>query len=79
MFSLSVLCWASTASAGVGSDLANFWDRAGGGVNYTKPQSYQGQRAGFATGGSLYIRTKQTQCTACQHSASLDPRRLRWY
>ena len=57
--SLSALCWAASASAGVGSDLANFWDRAGGGVNYTKPQSYQGQRAGFATGGSLYIRTKQ--------------------
>ena len=42
----------------LGSDLADFWERSGGGVNVTKPSAYQGQRAGFATLGSVYLRTK---------------------
>ncbi|MEM8970885.1 MAG: conjugal transfer protein TraH [Pseudomonadota bacterium] len=42
----------------VGSDLRDFWDRTGGGVNVTKPTAYQGQQAGYATMGSLYLRTR---------------------
>ena len=46
------------ASADIGSDLKNFWDRAGGGVNYTRPTAYQGQMGGYVTLGSLYVRTQ---------------------
>ena len=46
-------------SDGLGSDLRDFWTRAGGAVNHTRPQTYDGQRAGFATMGSLYVRTAQ--------------------
>ncbi|OUS06304.1 hypothetical protein A9Q96_10035 [Rhodobacterales bacterium 52_120_T64] len=42
----------------VGNDLKDFWERTGGGVNYTRPSAYQGQQAGYATLGSLYVRTK---------------------
>lgn len=44
--------------ADVGSDLRDFWERSGGGVNVTKPTAYQGQQAGYATLGSLYLRTR---------------------
>ena len=47
----------SGTTADVGSDLSDFWSRAGGAVNVTRPQTYDGQRAGFATLGSLYVRT----------------------
>ena len=46
------------AAAQVGSDLRDFWERSGGGVNVTKPTAYQGQQAGYATMGSLYLRTR---------------------
>ncbi len=49
---------AGVVSADVGSDLRNFWERSGGGVNVTKPTAYQGQQAGYATMGSLYLRTR---------------------
>ncbi|WP_171182424.1 conjugal transfer protein TraH, partial [Ruegeria sp. HKCCD8929] len=52
------LCLASPALSQVGSDLRNFWERSGGGVNVTKPTAYQGQQAGYATMGSLYLRTR---------------------
>ena len=45
-------------SGAVGDDLKNFWERTGGGVNYTRPTAYQGQQAGYATLGSLYVRTQ---------------------
>ena len=48
---------APSVSADVGSDLRDFWERTGGGVNVTKPAAYQG-RAGYATLGSLYLRTR---------------------
>ena len=44
--------------ADVASDLRNFWDRTGGGVNYTRPQAYEGQLGGYVTLGSLYVRTR---------------------
>jgi conjugative transfer pilus assembly protein TraH len=42
----------------IGSDLKDFWERTGGGVNVTRPQAYQGQMGGYVTLGSLYLRTK---------------------
>lgn len=48
----------SMVLADVGSDLRDFWERTGGGVNVTKPTAYQGQQAGYATLGSLYLRTR---------------------
>ena len=48
----------SQAVPDVGSDLGNFWDRAGGGVNVTKPTDFEGQQAGYATLGSIYLRTQ---------------------
>ena len=37
--------------------MRDFWDRAGGGANVTRPQAITGQRAGYATMGSLYLRS----------------------
>lgn len=55
---------ASTAFSGsVGNDLKDFWERTGGGVNYTRPTAYQGQQAGYATLGSLYVRTRPRNST----------------
>lgn len=45
------------AAQGLGGDLADFWERTGGGVNYTRPLAYDGQRAGFVSLGSLYVRS----------------------
>lgn len=46
------------ARADVGSDLRNFWENSGGGVNINEPMIYNGQRAGFATLGSVQVRTR---------------------
>lgn len=54
-----LIAGAQASHADIGSDLAGFWERAGGGVNVTRPQTYDGQRAGYATLGSLYVRTAQ--------------------
>ena len=56
-FALALLA-AGTASADVGDDLKEFWERTGGGVNVTKPTAYKGQQAGYATLGALYLRTR---------------------
>ena len=55
-------------AADVGSDLKSFWERTGGGVNVTKPTAFQGQQAGYATMGSLYLRTqpRSSQLAAIQ-------------
>lgn len=52
---------APVAIADIGSDLRNFWENSGGGVNVTGPTSYNGQRAGFATLGSVQVRTRTRQ------------------
>ena len=44
--------------ADVASDLQSFWENSGGGVNVSKPTFYQGQRAGFATLGSVSVKTR---------------------
>ena len=56
------------AQADIGSDLKDFWERTGGGVNVTKPTAYKGQQAGYATLGSLYLRTnpRNSQLAAIQ-------------
>lgn len=59
-----VLAFSGPIHAGsVGEDLKSFWERTGGGVNVTKPYAYQGQQAGYATLGSLYVRTKPRNAT----------------
>lgn len=50
-----VLCESVWAS--VSSDLENVFQSIGQGVNVTNPQHYEGQRAGFYTGGSLFTRS----------------------
>lgn len=55
---VAALSLANPSAADVGSDLRDFWERSGGGVNVTKPTAYQGQQAGYATMGSLYLRTR---------------------
>lgn len=56
------------ATADVGSDLRSFWERTGGGINVTKPTAYQGQQAGYATLGSIRLRTapRNSQLAAIQ-------------
>lgn len=58
LLSAALLTTASSATADVGNDLKQFWERTGGGVNVTKPTAYKGQQAGYATLGSLYLRTR---------------------
>lgn len=54
------------AHADVGGDLRDFWENSGGGVNVTRPLSYEGQRAGFVTLGSVQVRTR-TRNTQLAH------------
>lgn len=49
---------APPAHADIGSDLRDFWERTGGGMNVSRPTAYQGQQGGFVSMGSLYLRTK---------------------
>lgn len=58
---LSIVVAASLATptqADFAGDLADFWARSGGGANATRPSAYQGQRAGYVSLGSLYVRTQ---------------------
>jgi conjugative transfer pilus assembly protein TraH len=48
----------NTAYADVSGDLNNFFNNAGFASNVTVPSSYQGQEAGYYSGGSLVTRTK---------------------
>ncbi|MBY6059757.1 conjugal transfer protein TraH, partial [Leisingera daeponensis] len=58
LFAAASVLAAAPAAADVGQDLKQFWERTGGGVNVTKPTAYKGQQAGYATLGSLYLRTR---------------------
>lgn len=55
---LGLILGQTAAAADIGTDLKDFWERAGGGVNLSRPTAYQGQMGGFVTLGSLYVRTK---------------------
>jgi len=55
---LGLAVTAPLAADDIGSDLKDFWERAGGGVNVSRPTTYQGQAGGFVTMGSLYVRSR---------------------
>lgn len=60
---LSVLCGmllgvSLTAAADVNGDMNNFFNKLGFASNTSQPQVWQGQAAGYASGGSLYARTQ---------------------
>ena len=60
---LAVLAAASFAaapvSANVGSELNNFFDDMGAAANATGPVAYQGQSAGYYSGGNIWTRFPQ--------------------
>ncbi|WP_329799943.1 conjugal transfer protein TraH, partial [Klebsiella pneumoniae] len=56
---LSVLCslflgLSFAAAADVNGDMNNFFNKLGFASNTSQPQVWQGQAAGYASGGSLY-------------------------
>lgn len=51
----------STVSADVNSDMNNFFNKLGFASNTSQPQVWQGQAAGYASGGSIYARTQVKQ------------------
>ncbi|MCE9871491.1 MULTISPECIES: conjugal transfer pilus assembly protein TraH [Hafnia] len=51
----------STASADVNSDMNTFFNKLGFASNTSQPQVWQGQAAGYASGGSIYARTQVKQ------------------
>lgn len=51
----------SPASADVNSDMNSFFNKLGFESNTSSPQVWQGQAAGYASGGSLYARTSVRQ------------------
>lgn len=56
------------ADSSMASSMTNFWNSMGGYSNATGPSAYQGQSAGYYTGGNLYMRTpvKNLQMAALQ-------------
>ncbi|HEN3636746.1 conjugal transfer pilus assembly protein TraH [Yersinia sp. 2544 StPb PI] len=57
----SILLIASPLHADVNNDLNNFFNKLGFEGNATAAQVWQGQAAGYATGGSLYLRSNVKQ------------------
>ncbi|ELX52698.1 conjugative transfer: assembly [Salmonella enterica subsp. enterica serovar Typhimurium] len=60
---LFILCTAlmtvaPAVSADVNSDMNQFFNKLGFASNTTQPSVWQGQAAGYASGGSLYARTQ---------------------
>lgn len=53
-----LLACSSTVCADVNSDMNSFFNKLGFASNTSQPQVWQGQAAGYATGGSLYARTQ---------------------
>jgi conjugative transfer pilus assembly protein TraH len=58
MASLCFIGSEAVQAGDIGTDLKDFWERSGGGVNYSRPTAYQGQLGGYVTLGSLYVRTR---------------------
>jgi conjugative transfer pilus assembly protein TraH len=54
---ISILGICISSYAGVSSDLGAYFDKLGVANNITLPTAYQGQEAGYYSGGSLYART----------------------
>ncbi|HAT07223.1 conjugal transfer pilus assembly protein TraH [Aeromonas hydrophila] len=63
-----LLLASSLAYADVNSDLNHFFGKLGFESNTTMPHAWQGQAAGYASGGSIYMRTavKQVQLVSMQ-------------
>ena len=59
----------AAAQADVAGDLEDFWARTGGGANLSKPTAFEGQRAGHATMGSLYLRTQNRSSGTLLHGS----------
>ena len=55
---LIILLISNKSFASVDSDLGNFFNGLGYQNNVTAPAAYQGQAAGYYTGGSLYLRNQ---------------------
>jgi len=55
-FALFLLA-ANSHAKNIGEDLTHYFNSLNMGSNITQPHAYQGQRAGFYTGGSLYARS----------------------
>jgi conjugative transfer pilus assembly protein TraH len=55
---LTLMLISNAALASVDSDLGNFFNRLGYQNNVSSPAAYQGQAAGYYTGGSLYLRNQ---------------------
>ena len=58
IISLLSLCSTVPVYAGVNSDLHGFFNSLGYSANATSPTAYQGQMAGYYSGGSLYLRNQ---------------------
>lgn len=63
-----LLLASALAHADVNSDLNHFFGKLGFESNTTMPHAWQGQAAGYASGGSIYMRTavKQVQLVSIQ-------------
>ena len=55
------LLLAAPVHADVNSDMNNFFGKLGFDGNTSRPQVWQGQAAGYASGGSMYMRTSVRQ------------------
>ncbi len=69
---LSLFCGAAlglsfSAAADVNGDMNNFFNKLGFASNTSQPQVWQGQAAGYASGGSLYARNAGENDPAGQH------------
>lgn len=58
MMSLLLVFATTTVCAGVSNDLKSYFDQLGYSANITSPHAYEGQRAGYLTGGSLFARNE---------------------
>lgn len=61
LLSTSMAIMPTFGHADIANDLRDFWENSGGGVNVSNPTFYDGQRAGYATLGSVQVRTRTRQ------------------
>lgn len=56
LLSIIITLFAGVSYAGINSDLNHFFNGLGYSSNASSPTAYEGQQAGYYTGGSLYLR-----------------------
>lgn len=56
-FVLGLFATSNIASASIQSDLESFFNKMGGGSNFSSGAVVKGQQAGYLVGGSMYVRT----------------------